>query len=887
MRRALILILILAALGAGAWLVVEYVPFGPQLVPLTSSGRGQAALPANTVVLHVKAGKNTVEPFNVDDDPSAVDGLALRLPEGKASSKRTGQLSLPFVAPAAGRYFAWARVQWRDECGNSLGFQIDALPKRTLVDGVFGSWHWVPAGEYELTTDEHTLMLTEREDGIALDQILFTPDAAFRPEGAILSGKMQADVRRFADAFDRSPGHGIGPWNLRSGKWDIEFSFDPNRVPNQYALTGSAKGEGVALIKTDPWRGCQLAFSMRATQAPKPGGLCGAVVDVSKDGSRKTVVGIDFTPGKERLVVTGAGKELSADLRGRVRLGDWHRVVIERWAWTLQVSVDGREVLGTDDLEPTAGRFGLFIKDASAAFDDVAAEEIPWLADDGKQFTIPWTLGPDAEWFRPGDTGIDAALIGRAGVIRPPDIGLPLIEIQPPRMRALVVPRPFFRTAPGTGAPQHGIGFGVEIKDSDPPALVHRVALRYGASRPRRDVFRIGPYHFTEPRIVDPGDYYEFTPEEVEAMRNSSEAEKLRRRKKYVPLVGRGAHCVWSAQSGRWMVKQGELVGPRRGGELHLTQEVISDLELVMKVKLDSPSSSVDVALYGTEDSGIVTRIAGIDDVKNGLRLAADGKWHTLRMRVDGDVLTAQLDKDNPVSKAIERGDGGSIRLITTGPARFDDVELRIPRAHENGVFCAFDRRETGWWRDGEKWVDHGGMACAFTSHWISLIAPEKEGMLWHKRSFSSDVQVGFNLEENSTWYGWDQRPDHEHHAYDNIRACLSKGRDANSGYRLELNTGGETIRQTVLYRNGVAVKTVLQDPTFPMRYVGGHTHYAPRKNRVSLVKRGGLIRALVNGQEVLRYDDPAPLPVDTVGVGGYKTRVNFSHVEIRDLSEK
>jgi hypothetical protein len=52
----------------------------------------------------------------------------------------------------------------------------------------------------------------------------------------------------------------------------------------------------------------------------------------------------------------------------------------------------------------------------------------------------------------------------------------------------------------------------------------------------------------------------------------------------------------------------------------------------------------------------------------------------------------------------------------------------------------------------------------------------------------------------------------------------------------------------------------------------------------VSLIKSGAVLRVIVNGREVLKYEDKEPLAVSRVGLGGYKTRANFSNVEIVNL---
>jgi hypothetical protein len=144
---------------------------------------------------------------------------------------------------------------------------------------------------------------------------------------------------------------------------------------------------------------------------------------------------------------------------------------------------------------------------------------------------------------------------------------------------------------------------------------------------------------------------------------------------------------------------------------------------------------------------------------------------------------------------------------------------------------------------------------------------------------------LAFNLEENSQWHGWGEKPSHTHHAFDNVRVALSPSTDIQKGYRVELNAQDRSA--TILYRNGRAVAQVPQDEDFPMRYTVGHSPYSPRKNRVAVMKQGATVRVLVNGQNVLEFEDPDPIEVSRVGLGGYRTRVNFSHVEVRRLGSE
>ena len=533
--------------------VTEQAPHTDQLAPSAP----RALLPAGTVVLHVKNAASVRTPFVLRKDPTAVDGVVLAAPEAGGSRPRKGRAELSVDVPCAGRYHAWVRARWRDECGNSVSLKLGGSPARIAGnDSVYEAWHWVEAGRYALKRGRCPLVLLEREDGIAVDQILLTRDAAFRPTGPVMAGLIGAGVERFGDGFDRSPGHGLGRWEVVSGRWQIAFSFDPNRIPNQYSLAAEAAGgEALALIESRTWHGCRLAFSALPTGA----GRFGCVVE--RAGGRELRVAVQVTARGAALSVTGDGAERKADLGQRVRPNQWHRIAVERWAWMLRVFVDGDQVLEGSDLEPRAGRLGLLVGEGAVVFDDVSAEEVPWLADDGRHRRIAWRPSEDAQWYRRRS---DGALVGRVGILTSPDVGLPVRDWAPDS-------EGFFASG-GRGA-----GNVVRLAAlAGEEVRLRRVAVAYGRARPDR--FRIGPYHFTEPRIEDPSDYLHFTPEEWRAIQRSPDADKLRRRAKYIPLVGGGTHCIWSRRTGAWRVRDGVLVGRGPDAALQYTQEIISDL---------------------------------------------------------------------------------------------------------------------------------------------------------------------------------------------------------------------------------------------------------------------------------------------------------------------
>ena len=605
--------------------------------------------------------------------------------------------------------------------------------------------------------------------GIALDQLLLTRQAHFTPVGRIAGRAQGEGVRRFADDFSRSPGHGLEAWNLRSGKWAIAFSFDPNRIPNQYALTGeAADAEAVVTAGGPPWRACAVEAALRPTAS----GVCGLLLEDTGEGAPLRVT-LSLGEGGAACHVIGSGLDETKPLGDALRADQWHRLRVERQWRRVRVLLDGAAVLDAKADPARKGAVGLVVAKGAAVFDDVAVRALPI----------------QGEWTR------------------------------------------------------------------DMPA------------------FRIGPYHFTNSRGPDPGDYMDFTPAEWEAMRTSPDFDKLRRRPKMMALVG-DEKSPWRRHGGRWQVNAGVLTGWGPAAVLQHWQDVISPLELRLRLKGLQPDSAAEVEVYATPEPGAAVRVS---------KALADGAWHRLWIRTDGRSITSRLDDGEWREGAFTRGDGGSVLLrVTAGQVAFDDVELTVPRERADSAFCAFDRREALWWRTGN-WVDHAGIACALASNWVSLIVPESAGMLWTKRPVNpKQVWVAFNVEENSEWYGWHAHPSHVHFPFDNIHAALATTPGGTEGYRLEVNAQNHTA--TTLYRHGKAVATRRQDRDFPMAYRGGHAPFNPRRNRIVLVKRGGLLRAIINGREVLRYEDPQPLDTPFAGIGGEKTRINFSHVEVVDI---
>lgn len=355
---------------------------------------------------------------------------------------------------------------------------------------------------------------------------------------------------------------------------------------------------------------------------------------------------------------------------------------------------------------------------------------------------------------------------------------------------------------------------------------------------------------------------------------------------KTYPVVGRGDMSPWIVERGLWKVGNDALGGTGPATVRHW-RDIFGSQELACRLRLADTGTVAEVELRGGAESGVCIRFApegAPSSVPAGglaARVPADGQWHEIAVSLDREAVRVSVDGRGQTAAMARIGAGGRARLkVISGSALFDDVQFRVPRSGAGEYMYAFDRHETDWWREGGQWIDHGGIACTLASHWISLEALDGQGMLWNKRRFGSDLLVALTVEENTEWLGWAQQPSHKHYPQDNICVSLSSKADRDSGYRVEFNARQRTA---VLYRGGVEVAAADRGLT-RSRHAGGGGPPWFRRNGFLVVKEGGLVRALVNGTEVLRFQDAEPPAVSRVGIGGYETRLNFSWVGICEM---
>ena len=126
------------------------------------------------------------KPVAVFEDASASGGKYVLAPEGPEHKEISigGDVAYRFRVKEFGEYRLWLRAKWSGACGNSVSVTLDGGDFGTVEDPVYDVWHWVPSNRrMRLSAGEHMLIIGNREDGAAIDQILYTQDSDYRPTG--------------------------------------------------------------------------------------------------------------------------------------------------------------------------------------------------------------------------------------------------------------------------------------------------------------------------------------------------------------------------------------------------------------------------------------------------------------------------------------------------------------------------------------------------------------------------------------------------------------------------------------------------------------------------------------------------------------------------------
>jgi hypothetical protein len=201
---------------------------------------------AATVCFEAEHANSADYPFGIETAPGASGGLALSVPQGVGDAlafrSRPGSAVYSVPLPSEGTYTLWLRVWWRDGCSNSVIVRVGEEPPAEAVDEVFERWHWVRAGRWKLAAGAVEVRLQDREDGVLIDQLLLTTEAA-------APGDKAAEAALI-------PGRAVGEkddWRLLSGPPPAAERAVPDElIPRHTAPPGTV---GLAPLRTLVLRG--------------------------------------------------------------------------------------------------------------------------------------------------------------------------------------------------------------------------------------------------------------------------------------------------------------------------------------------------------------------------------------------------------------------------------------------------------------------------------------------------------------------------------------------------------------------------------------------------------------------------------------------------------
>jgi hypothetical protein len=108
-----------------------------------------------------------------------------------------GYIDIPMAAPArigsatykinvavAGNYYLFARTFYIPGGGNSVFVLVNGQKRMLGEDGTYGAWHWTSSRTpVRLKKGMNTIVLTNRETGVRIDQFFLTNNSRYDPVG--------------------------------------------------------------------------------------------------------------------------------------------------------------------------------------------------------------------------------------------------------------------------------------------------------------------------------------------------------------------------------------------------------------------------------------------------------------------------------------------------------------------------------------------------------------------------------------------------------------------------------------------------------------------------------------------------------------------------------
>jgi len=711
-------------------------------------------------------------------------------------------------------------------------------------------------------------------------------DPAFQPIAPV----------EFTDDFMREQGD-QGDWQAVSGSWQIASSEgSPAQGANPFSY--GAETTATALATTGDWFWDDYRVEASARWTQNATGLAFHY----RDTANYDLLEADQAAQTLRLVrLRGGQAQVLKEVPAALRPWQWYRLGVEASGGLTVCSLDGNPRLEARDREAGSGAIGLCIRNARAAFDDVTVSD--WNAFTGQSGASPATwrsLGGKWEW--PGDGRIaarggdhpDALLApglwgdGEASV----DLRLGKAQQAGLRLRGsggkacdVVLQRTGSGAQVQLSLPQRQgspITRDVPVKGLKPDAwhTLSVAAIRDHVSCTLDGAVVADAASIDLPRggaisLVSEG----LPGAEFRSVDIRTASGDLRAVDPATPAyAGVVDVATWATPAGGWLPDptdlplfwhEGALSGDLRlwvGVHKTAGDKVAAKMVLA---PLDGAATGRYAARFehqwGTPETTLVLERAG-KEVARGTRsghIPADGfvaelerSGQALVLRVDGE---AGLAFNDPAPLACPR-----VGVRVDGATLcYDDILLQSANVRTD----TFTQAPSDWLAQAGTWEVTSRWTCSPGPTWLSGLAPQY-AIAQSKWEVEGDTYLDTYLGAKMM-----DTPSGRKEILQDIRLGIC-GRPGflNSGYFFLIGAKGGAW--TALQRNGLVVA---ETTNFAIPQSSLHNDWF----RFGVRKQGAKVTLLFEGQPVLSYTDPEPLPGGRVSMGTYDNGIMVPRVTV------
>ncbi|MBI2302861.1 MAG: hypothetical protein HYU66_28475, partial [Armatimonadetes bacterium] len=258
----------------------------------------------------------------------------------------------------------------------------------------------------------------------------------------------------------------------------------------------------------------------------------------------------------------------------------------------------------------------------------------------------------------------------------------------------------------------------------------------------------------------------------------------------------------------------------------------------------ETPVSGVSVTVERQGDTGQVTLRQGATLLGRGSAKLGEGVSLALRKR--GNRVQGLIGDDTVVSGTSTLRGGGRLAFQVTG-LRPSIGGLAVWSSNLRDY--TFDTAPVDWWVGSGTWDVTNRWSCTPDWSWFGGYAHDVAAV-WYKQPLQGDMVMDFYVGPKMLGNDFQQKE----RTGDFNAAICGDGRDVQSGYSFVVGPGWGRTAQ--ILRKG---EVVAQNDRFQL-FQKGHNRWAD----VRVERHGAKLALFVDGQKLVEYTDPDPIP------GGY-----------------